>query len=82
MRASDLMTRPVHTVRIDTPVEQAAALLTRQQITALPVSDKHGRLVGILSEADLLTSQVQGVEAASALWDGDAGTVVGHPRDV
>ncbi|MGI5175812.1 CBS domain-containing protein [Dactylosporangium sp. CA-152071] len=54
MHAKDIMSRPVHTVRADEPVAGAVALLEREQITAAPVVDAHGRLVGSISERDLL----------------------------
>lgn len=54
MRAQDLMTRPVWTLRADDTLEHAAALLSGQHITAAPVLDSAGDLVGIVSEGDLL----------------------------
>ena len=54
MRAKDVMTRPVMTVTPDVPIREAAALLVSHGFTALPVVDTSGRLVGIVTEADLL----------------------------
>lgn len=54
MLARDVMTTPVTTVTVDTRVKQAAGLLASGGFTALPVVDAHGRLVGIVSEADLV----------------------------
>lgn len=54
MRALDIMTRPVRTIRADDSVEQAAALLSGHNITAAPVLDPAGDLIGIISEGDLL----------------------------
>ena|SRR5919198_4204308 len=58
MRARDVMSRPVYTVRPDTPIEQAAALLDEHGFAAAPVVNGTGRLVGIVSEADLLQHRV------------------------
>jgi CBS domain-containing protein len=58
MHAADVMTRPVLTVRDDDHVEQAAALLAHNNVTAAPVLDRHGELVGIVSEGDLLRARV------------------------
>src|SRR5262245_43829459 len=58
MRARDLMSRPVHAVRGDATVEQATALLTQKQITAAPVLDEHGRLIGIISESNILAPRL------------------------
>jgi CBS domain-containing protein len=58
MRASDVMTRPVLTVRVDDSVEQAAALLAHNNVTAAPVLDLEGGLAGIVSEGDLLRARM------------------------
>jgi CBS domain-containing protein len=58
MRAKDIMTSPVHTVRQTTTVESAAQLITAKAVTALPVVDDTGRLVGMVSESDLLWHRV------------------------
>ena len=58
MHAADVMTRPVLTVRADDYVEQAAALLANNNVTAAPVLDRQGELVGIVSEGDLLRARV------------------------
>jgi CBS domain-containing protein len=54
MLARDVMTAPVTTVTADTRVKQAAGLLASGGFTALPVVDAQGRLLGIVSEADLV----------------------------
>jgi CBS domain-containing protein len=48
------MTSPAITVTPETHCKDAAALLVRHRISALPVLDASGRLVGLVSEADLL----------------------------
>jgi predicted transcriptional regulator len=58
MLAADVMSRPVLTVRAEDTVEQAAALLSRKDVTAAPVLDDEGDLVGIVSEGDLLRARV------------------------
>jgi len=54
MRAKDAMTSPAITVTPEMHCKDAAALLVRHRISALPVVDASGRLVGLVSEADLL----------------------------
>lgn len=54
MFARDVMARPVVTVRTDTRVKQAAALLATGGYTALPVVDENDCLVGIVTEADVV----------------------------
>lgn len=58
MRVRDIMTRPVFTVLPTDPVEGAAALLADRGITAAPVIDERNRLVGMVSEGDLLRGRV------------------------
>ena len=47
-------------------VEDAAKLMRRQRIGALPVIDAQGRLLGILSESDVLDAFVEIVSPANA----------------
>jgi CBS domain-containing protein len=54
MRAKDAMTSPAITVTPETHCKEAATLLVRHRISALPVVDAEGHLVGLVSEADLL----------------------------
>jgi len=54
MRAKDAMTSPAITVTPQTHCKDAAGLMVRHRISALPVVDEGGRLVGLVSEADLL----------------------------
>jgi CBS domain-containing protein len=52
------MTTPVITVRPETPIKGAAALLAAHGFTALPVVDGEDRLIGIATEADLVRDRV------------------------
>ena len=54
MRAMDVMTTDVITVDPDTTVQALATLLAERGISGAPVVDSSGRLVGIISEGDLL----------------------------
>jgi CBS domain-containing protein len=54
MIASDLMTPHVLTVRPDTPVGEIVRLLTDHSISGVPVVDDSGRVVGIVTESDLI----------------------------
>lgn len=54
MRARDLMTKPVVTVTSETTAKHAAEVLTEHGFTALPVVDDDDRLIGIVTEADLI----------------------------
>lgn len=58
MRVRDVMTSPVITVRPDTPVQAAAALLASHGFTAAPVVGPDRRITGIITEADLVRGRV------------------------
>jgi CBS domain-containing protein len=57
LRAQDVMTTPVYTTSPDTPVPEVARLLVKRRISGAPVVDEEGRLVGIVTEADLLPKE-------------------------
>ena len=61
MRTADIMSRPVVTVGPDAHLRDVAATLIKHGINAVPVVDDGDRLIGIVSEADLLTPEVSAV---------------------
>ncbi len=67
MRASDIMTRDVIAVVPSTPVTALAQLLVERRISAVPVVD-NARLVGVVSESDLLHRDELGTEATETWW--------------
>jgi len=84
----EVMTRLTVTVGSAAPVAQAAELMVQHRHTALPVIDGERRLVGIVSEADILAGPPSGT-AASATVGGvmtrtpiavDVGSTVGEAR--
>lgn len=68
MLAKDVMTSPVTTVGPDTPVAEVAALLLERHISAVPVVEADGRLIGIVSEGDLMRRSESGTERRHAWW--------------
>jgi CBS domain-containing protein/mannitol/fructose-specific phosphotransferase system IIA component (Ntr-type) len=50
----EMMTERPHTTRADTPVKDAAREMVRWRVSALPVVEVDGRLVGMLSSRDLV----------------------------
>lgn len=58
MLVGELMTRSVVTTSPETSIRDAIRRLNRHNITAMPVLDDDNRLVGIVSEADLLRDAV------------------------
>jgi CBS domain-containing protein len=55
MRTCDVMSSPVVSVPPDAPLKDVAATLIKHGINAVPVVDAADRLIGIVSEADLLS---------------------------
>jgi len=54
LKAKDVMTKTVISVRRDTPAEEALELLLEHKISGVPVVEKDMTLVGIVTEKDLL----------------------------
>lgn len=54
MRARDIMTTDPVTVPPETPLEAVAALMADRGISGLPVVDADGRLVGLVTDGDLM----------------------------
>jgi CBS-domain-containing membrane protein len=52
--ASDIMTREVLTVTPETSIADLSKTLENRQIGGLPVVDKGGRLVGVITQSDLV----------------------------
>lgn len=51
----DIMTKTVITVKRDADLHEAARLLSERGISGMPVVDDNNRVVGVISEADILT---------------------------
>ena len=67
MLVREVMTSPAVTVPRSASVKEAIELLELHSITAMPVVDKSGRLLGIVSEADLIREMVVPDQRASEL---------------
>lgn len=59
LTAKSIMSAPVVTIRPEVPVRDAVRMLLDRHISGLPVVDGEGRLVGIVTEADLLAKEAQ-----------------------
>ena len=60
MRVRDVMTRRVAAVTPNTPFRDVAELMLHHEIGAIPVIDDTGDLIGLITEADLITKQAYG----------------------
>jgi CBS domain-containing protein len=54
LKAKDVMTTPVITVSPDASLVDATKLLAANRITGVPVADAEGKVIGILTEKDVL----------------------------
>jgi CBS domain-containing protein len=68
MRARDVMTRAVATTTPETTVEKVAKLMVNLRISGVPVLDRNGQLVGIVTEGDLLRRAETGTERQRSRW--------------
>src|SRR5271157_4587516 len=68
MKAMDIMVRHVVTVKPDDAVAGAVNLLIKQDVSALPVVDDDGHVLGVISEADLLHREEIGTEKHHPWW--------------
>ncbi len=57
MVARDIMTKNVVTVGGDTPVKDLAQRLLDNRVSGMPVVDNRGKILGVVSEADLLAKK-------------------------
>ena len=69
------MTSPVVWVKKDAPYKEIAARLRENRVSAFPVLDDEGKVIGVVSEADLLTK-----EALDGGYDGMPGMITGLLR--
>ncbi len=54
MIARDIMTHRVYTTTPQATVQEVAQLLTRERISGVPVVNPDGKLIGIVTEADII----------------------------
>lgn len=66
IEVSEVMTPSVYTVAEDTPLSDAARLLLRHKIGCLPVVDATGKLLGLVTETDVLRAAVDEADAGEA----------------
>ena len=68
MKAKDVMTSPVVTVEADDTVLQAVRIMLQRRMSGLPVVDKQGRLIGIVTEGDFLRRAETGTQRRRPRW--------------
>jgi CBS domain-containing protein len=68
MQARDVMVSPVITVSKAATVRDVAKILIEKRISAVPVVDDSGKVVGIVTEGDLLRRTEAGTERPYSWW--------------
>ena len=67
--ASEFMSAPVLTIQEDRPVFEALVLCRSRHVRHLPVVDRNGGLVGLLTQSDLIGHHLRSIEAERARLD-------------
>ncbi|MFE9363063.1 CBS domain-containing protein [Streptomyces sp. NPDC006978] len=70
-RVSDVMTRTVVAVGLDARFKEIVTAIDQWQVTAVPVLEEEGRVVGVVSEADLLPKEELREEDATMIGQRD-----------
>lgn len=68
MKARDVMTTHVITTSSNATIQDVAELLIKHRISALPVLNKDGGLVGVVSEGDLMRRSEVGTDRRRSWW--------------
>jgi CBS domain-containing protein len=63
MVAKDIMTRDIITVSPATTIKKLAMTLIKNQISGAPVEDKTGKIVGVVSESDIVAKKGKDVKS-------------------
>ncbi|MTD54600.1 CBS domain-containing protein [Amycolatopsis pithecellobii] len=64
--AEQVMTKPARTIEAGKSIVEGARRMTNERVKRFPVIDRHGKLVGIVSRADLVALFARGDEALRA----------------
>jgi len=68
MQAADIMTKVVISVAPDTTVPDIATLMLERGISSVTVVDRTGRLIGLITEGDLVRRAEMGTERRPSRW--------------
>jgi len=67
VKVGEIMTTDLVTVTPDTSLKEVAERLVRSEVSSLPVLDDHHRLIGVVTEADLISKEAYGGHRRRAL---------------
>ncbi|MDO8729882.1 MAG: CBS domain-containing protein [Candidatus Omnitrophota bacterium] len=60
IQVEDIMASPALTISEEATIQEAAKIMAKNRIGALPVTDKKGKLDGIITESDILRAFAAG----------------------
>lgn len=60
MKAADFMTTPVFAATPEASVRDIAAQLVSRDLSGLPVAERHGVVIGMITEADIILALQEG----------------------
>lgn len=67
MQAKDLMTTDVVSVSMETTLAEVAKIMVEKKISGLPVVNEDGKVVGVLSESDMMDKEFS--PKAPSFWE-------------
>lgn len=68
MLVEERMTHPVLTITADVPVQDALVRMHKDKVRSYPVVDKHGKLIGIVTDTDLMNASPSAATTLS-VWE-------------
>ena len=67
--ASGFMSQPVLTIRDDAPLFEAMVLCRSRNVRHVPVTNRHGRFIGLLTQSDLTRAHMTSIEEQRAMLE-------------
>ena len=68
MKVVHFMSRDVTSISPETPIQDIAEMIVRHRISSIPVVDRNGQLVGVVSDSDLVMRAELGTEPRLSWW--------------
>jgi CBS domain-containing protein len=82
LKARDVMTREVITIRPEASLIDAIGQLVNNKISGMPVCDSEGSIVGMISEKDILNFIFSGTIQQTTVAEAMSRDVIAFPPDV
>lgn len=79
MKVVELMQKQVQTIRFDATLADVVETLSDGHITGVPVVDRHGKMLGVVSTTDVLEAQAESIAGKAAWEDRMVGDVMTRP---